>query len=94
VLIREEGDDLNTRGHRPRIWHEQRRRSAARTYIARTPPSTWISEPVMYDDSSEAKNRMVYATSSTSPGRRMGPKTVLLYVIIGFVSWTGRDGDR
>src|ERR1700730_7320009 len=40
--------------------------------MAIAPPSTSISEPLMEDDSSEARNRMAYATSSTSPGRRIG----------------------
>jgi hypothetical protein len=58
------GDGNARRAAMTRAQHTARIVQAAkRAYMARTPPSTWISEPVMYDDSSEARNKMAYATS-------------------------------
>src|SRR5204863_5595038 len=41
-------------------------------HIARKPPSTTSSVPVMYDASSEARNSTACATSSTRPSRFIG----------------------
>src|SRR6266436_10449542 len=52
------------------------KRDRQATYMAIAPPSTWSSDPVMYDDSSEARNKIAYATSSASPGRPIGMKRI------------------
>ena len=65
--------DLSPNGEKGRtLACKARLTSRALHYCARYPPSTANSTPVMYDASSEARNRFAYATSSTRPSRFIG----------------------